>query len=88
MSNQTEDYVHGRVFRGKKLDGSPAAFFDVLIYETDKDENPVQIGEVVLANKKKMPKYKIRRSYRIAESSLMKVAAGESKSCNVYYRKR
>lgn len=83
----TNDVVVGKVMRGKKQDGSPAAYFDVLLYEVTKYGELTQIGETTIGEGKKavtIPKFKISAVVRIAESSLQKMASGQSKMCNVY----
>lgn len=75
--------------RGKKYNGEPAKFFNVMVYETNpKTEEPIKESEITLDDGTKVPRYKVKRWYRIAESSLLKVAANEAKSCNLYFRKR
>lgn len=82
---QSIDFIQGTVFRGHKKDGTPAKFFTLALFEVDpKTEQPIVIGQKTIG-KKQYDKHRIVRSFRIAESSLLKMASGESKSCNIYY---
>lgn len=90
MSMQKEDIVAGRFFRAKKNDGTPAKFFYIALYEVDaKTGQPIQNGVKKIGtgkDAKEYPQFKIAKFYRIAESSMMKVATDEAGACNVYQR--
>lgn len=87
-SEASADVLAGKFLRGKKKDGSAAKYFQLLIFEIDpKTMQPKVIGETEI-NGKKYPKHKIIRSFRIAESSILKVASDEQKSCNIYWKLR
>lgn len=92
-----KDHVQGKVYLGKKWDAEkqqfvPAKFFNIALYIIGEDGEPVVYGEKVIERKGKpplkVPKYQIAKVFRVAESSLMKVGAQESKSCNVYFSER
>lgn len=92
-----KDHVQGKVYRGKKWDAEgqkfvDGKFFNFALYIIGEDGEPVVYGEKVISRKGKpdlkVPKYQLAKVFRVAESSLMKVAMGESKSCNVYFSER
>lgn len=100
MSNNGQDSVVGKVTRGTKLqaekDGKgeivwrevPGKFFTINLFETDCNGEPKITGEYVNAKGEKLPKHNINRVLRVAESSFLKVATGEARSCNVYWSKQ
>lgn len=87
---ERKDIIAGRFFRAKKNDGTPAKFFYIGIYELDaKSGEPIQTGTKKIGTgkeAKEYPQFKIAKFYRIAESSMMKVATDEAGACNVYQR--
>lgn len=90
VSTQYTDIIQGKVYRGKKWDPTTkkfvkARFFNVAIYVIDSTGQPVQIGTRELKNKEVVPVFQIAKVFRIAESSLLKVASDESNSCNLYW---
>lgn len=93
MSNEDatsnyEDILAGKVTRGKKKDGGKAAYFSIMLFEIDpKTMQPKVIGEVEIKGKK-YPKHRILRTFRVAESSLLKVANDDQKSCNLYWKRQ
>lgn len=89
MRNQTEnkDLVVGKLLRGKRKDGSKAKYFTLMFFEIDEKGDLVTDGTVKV-NGKEYPKHKIVKSFRVAESSLLKVAADDQNSCNIYERRR
>lgn len=85
--DQKPDIKAGKFMRGKKKDKTPAKYFNFYIFELDpKTMQPKQIGEHKGKDNKLYPKYRIIRSFRIAESSLRKVLEGKQNSCNVYLK--
>lgn len=87
-SQADADVLAGKFKRGIKKDGTDAKYFNVFVFEIDpKTMQPKVIGEIEIKGKK-YPKHKIIRSFRIAEASILKVAAGEQTSCNVYWKVR
>lgn len=84
--NQREDIVVGFVKRIKKADGSDGKLFQIFLYEIDDKKQPIVDGSWVDQKGEKHPKYKINGVLTVAESSLMKMAAGETKRCHIYLR--
>lgn len=92
-----KDHVQGKVYRGKKWDPKTQTFvdgkfFNLALYLIGEDQEPIITGTRTIERKGKapmtVPKYTLAKVFRIAESSLLKVAAGESKSCNIYFSER
>lgn len=87
------DSVQGKVYRGKKWDVEKkkfveGKFFNLALFEIDASGQPIVVGKVTLKNGEEADKHRIVKVFRVAESSLLKVANGESKSCNIYYSER
>lgn len=84
---QNKDLVVGKLLRGKKKNGDKAKYFSLMFFEVDEKGELVTDGTIKI-NGKEYPKHKIVKSFRVAESSLLKVAADDQKSCNIYERRR
>lgn len=80
------DIIAGFVNRGQKQDGSAAAFFQVVCFALDVDGLPIKDGTWKDNDGNTHARHKVARVYRIAESSLMKMAAGETRRCRLYLR--
>lgn len=93
MSNEEaakgyDDILAGKIVRGKRKDGSAGKYFKIMLFEIDPETmKPKVIGETKIGDKT-FPKHRILRSFRVAESSLLKVATDKQSSCNVYWKRR
>lgn len=85
ISQTVPDVVIGKLFRGKKKDQTPAKYFALSLYSVDSKGQVEQAGTWKGDNGKEYPNYKLSAILRIPESTLLEVATGKRKSCNVYW---